>query len=279
VIQKSNGAQTPETWDSLEGRFAFRAPAPPASPPAEASPPSASSPPSAAATPKPSDDIGAYVANILGNIEREWDDFFRQIGLTYRKPVLVLYRGATQAACGGVARRSMGPFYCPQDQKIYLDSLFFREVESQFHGCGDSCEFAQAYLIAHEVGHHVQNQLGILAKVQNTQQRQPQTDRTGAARLQTRMELQADCFAGFWVHLENERFRKEGKPPLVEAGDIEAGLRGASTAGDEMVRREVAGKVMPDNFNHGTVEQRSRWFNAGYQANSVAACNTFKSTD
>jgi len=224
---------------------------------------------------KPSDDIGRFVSTVLGNIEVEWTDIFRQDGKTYRKPVLVLYQGQTGAACGGTAQSAMGPFYCPNDQKVYLDTSFFREIETRFRGCeGKACEFSQAYVIAHEVGHHVQNLLGILTKVQQQQQGM---DRAGANRLQVRVELQADCLSGVWANHENNRLQKAGKPPLVEAGDIEAALRTASAIGDDTLQRKATGRVVPDSFTHGSSEQRQRWFTTGYREGTVAACNTFRS--
>jgi len=224
---------------------------------------------------KPSDDIGRFVSTVLGNIEVEWTDIFRQDGKTYRKPVLVLYQGQTGAACGGTAQSAMGPFYCPNDQKVYLDTSFFREIETRFRGCeGKACEFSQAYVIAHEVGHHVQNLLGILTKVQQQQQGM---DRASANRLQVRVELQADCLSGVWANHENNRLQKAGKPPLVEAGDVEAALRTASAIGDDTLQRKATGRVVPDSFTHGSSEQRQRWFTTGYRQGTVAACNTFGS--
>jgi uncharacterized protein len=227
-------------------------------------------------TGKPSDDIGRFVSTVLGNIETEWTDIFRQDGRTYIKPVLVLYQGQTRADCGGVAQSAMGPFYCPNDRKIYLDTSFFREIETRFQGCeagSTSCQFSQAYVIAHEVGHHVQNLLGILPKVQQQQQG---TDRASANRLQVRVELQADCLSGVWARHENDRLRREGKPPLVEPGDIESALRTASAIGDDTLQRKATGRVVPDSFTHGSAEQRQRWFTTGYRDGTVAACNTFR---
>jgi len=228
-------------------------------------------------TGKPSDDIGRFVSTVLGNIEVEWTDIFRQAGQTYRKPVLVLYQGQTGAACGGAAQSAMGPFYCPNDEKIYLDTSFFREIETRFQGCetgSRSCQFSQAYVIAHEVGHHVQKLLNILPKVQQQQQGM---DRAGANRLQVRVELQADCLSGVWAKHENDRLQKAGKPLLVEAGDIESALRTASAIGDDTLQRKATGRVVPDSFTHGSSEQRQRWFTTGYRDGTVAACNTFRS--
>jgi uncharacterized protein len=228
-------------------------------------------------TGKPSDDMGRFVSTILGNIDAEWTDIFQRDGKTYRKPVLVLYQGQTQAACGGVAQSAMGPFYCPNDRKVYLDTSFFREIESRFRGCeGKACEFSQAYVIAHEVGHHVQNLLGILPEVQRRQQGM---DRASANRYQVQVELQADCFAGIWAKRENNRLQREGRPPLVEAGDIEAALQTASAIGDDTLQRRATGRVVPDSFTHGSSEQRQRWFMNGYREGNIAACNTFSSAN
>jgi len=226
-------------------------------------------------TGKPSDDIGRFVSTILGNIDAEWTDIFQRDGKTYRKPVLVLYQGQTQAACGGQAQSAMGPFYCPTDQKVYLDTSFFREIESRFRGCeGKACEFSQAYVIAHEVGHHIQNLLGVLPKVQQQQQRM---DRTAANHLQVQVELQADCLAGIWASHENKRLQSQGKPLLVEPGDIDAAMQTASAIGDDTLQRKATGRVVPDSFTHGSSAQRQRWFMNGYREGTVAACNTFRS--
>jgi predicted metalloprotease len=226
---------------------------------------------------RPGDEAGRFVATILGNLDREWTDIFRQSGQTYRKPILVMYNGQTQAACGGVAQSAMGPFYCPEDQKVYLDTSFFREIETRFRGCeGSSCKFSQAYVIGHEVGHHVQNLLGILPKVQAQQQR---VDKRAANRLQVEVELQADCLAGVWARHENDRLKKEGKPPLVEPGDVEAALQTAAAIGDDTLQRKATGRVVPDSFTHGSSEQRQRWFSTGFREGTVASCNTFQSAD
>lgn len=230
-------------------------------------------------TGKPSDDIGRFVSTVLGNLEREWGDIFRQDGRTYPKPILVLYNGQTDARCGGRAQSAMGPFYCPEDQKIYLDTSFFKEIENRFQGCdvgSRSCQFSQAYVIAHEVGHHVQNKLGILPKIQQQQQGM---DRVNANRLQVRVELQADCLAGVWAKHENDRLQRENRPPLVEPGDIEAALQTASAIGDDTLQRKATGRVVPDSFTHGSSEQRRRWFSVGYRESTVAACNTFRAAD
>jgi uncharacterized protein len=230
-------------------------------------------------TGKPSDDIGRFVSTVLGNIEVEWTDIFQKAGQTYRKPVLVLYQGRTGAACGGAAQSAMGPFYCPNDEKIYLDTSFFREIETRFGGCdvgSKSCQFSQAYVIAHEVGHHVQKLLNILPKVQ---QQQASMDKAGANQLQVQVELQADCLAGVWANHENARLKNTGRPPLVEQGDIEAALRTASAIGDDTLQRKATGRVVPDSFTHGSSEQRQRWFTNGYREGTVASCNTFRSAN
>jgi predicted metalloprotease len=224
----------------------------------------------------PSDDIGRFVSTVLGNIEVEWTDIFREAGGTYRKPVLVLYQGQTGAACGGAAQSAMGPFYCPNDEKIYLDTSFFREIETRFQGCevgSRSCQFSQAYVIAHLVGHHVQKLLGILPKVQQQQQG---LDRASANRLQVNVELQADCFAGLWANHENRRLQQAGRPPLVEPSDVEAVLRTASAFGDDTLQRNATGRVVPDSFTHGSSDQRQRWFSTGLKEGTVAACDTFR---
>ncbi len=222
----------------------------------------------------PGDEIGGFVARVLGSTEAQWKDIFSKDGQTYRPPVLVLYRGSTDARCGAMAQSAMGPFYCPNDQKIYLDTSFFREIENRFHGCeGKACRFAQAYVIAHEVGHHVQNLLGILPKAQREQRGM---DRTAANRLQVRVELQADCFAGIWANHENQREKERGRPPFIEPGDVEAALQTAAAIGDDTLQRKATGHVVPDSFTHGSSEQRQRWFSTGLRQGAVAACDTFK---
>lgn len=223
----------------------------------------------------PSDDIGKFVAAVLGSTEAQWKDIFRQAGQTYRPPTLVMYSRQTSAPCGGVAQSAMGPFYCPTDQKVYLDTSFFREIETRFRGCdvgSKACQFSQAYVIAHEIGHHVQNQLGILRKVQNQQQ---SLDRAGANRLQVRVELQADCLAGVWAKHENDRQRSQGKPAFIEPGDIDAAMKTAAAIGDDTLQRKATGRVVPDSFTHGSAEQRQHWFMTGFRDGTVSACNTF----
>jgi predicted metalloprotease len=224
-------------------------------------------------TSAPTDEVGRFVSRVLGSTEVEWKDIFAKENQRYRPPVLVMYRGQTDAPCGGVAQSAMGPFYCPADQKVYLDTAFFRDIETRFRGCeGSACKFSQAYVIAHEVGHHVQNLLGILPKVQ---QRQRGLDRASANRLQVQVELQADCFAGVWANHENARLRAQGKPSFLEPGDVEAALKTAAAIGDDTLQRKATGRVVPDSFTHGSSAQRQRWFQIGLNEGSVRACNTF----
>ena len=228
-----------------------------------------SSPPSSTTkTGAPSDDMGRFVARVLGTTEVEWKKIFEQSGQTYRNPTLVMFNGQTNASACGIAQTAMGPFYCPPDQKVYLDTSFFRDLERRFRGCdGNACKFAQAYVIAHEVGHHVQNQLGILPKVQQQQRGMSKTD---ANRLQVRVELQADCLAGVWANHAGRDWKN-----LIEAGDVEAALQTAAAIGDDRLQQQAQGRVVPDSFTHGTSEQRQRWFGNGYRQGTVAACNTF----
>src|SRR6476659_7410959 len=217
----------------------------------------------------PSDEMGKFVARILGSTEVVWKATFEQGGQRYRTPTLVMFSGATRADQCGMAQSAMGPFYCPGDQKIYLDTSFFRDIERRFKGCDTgsrSCQFAQAYVIAHEVGHHVQNQLGILPKVQ---QQQRGLGKTESNRLQVRVELQADCFAGIWAAKSDQQWH------LIEAGDVEAALKTAAAIGDDRLQKQAQGYAIPDSFTHGSSEQRQRWFETGLKQGSVQACNTF----
>ena len=218
---------------------------------------------------KPSDDMGKFVAQVLKTTEVEWKKLFEQAGQRYRNPTLVMFAGATRADQCGQAQSAMGPFYCPSDQKIYLDTSFFRDLERRFKGCdagSPSCQFAQGYVIAHEVGHHVQNQLGILGKV-TAQQRA--VSKTEANRLQVRVELQADCFAGVWAN------RQQKKKEFMDPGDIEAAMQTAAAIGDDRLQKQAGRTVVPDSFTHGSSEQRTRWFNTGFKNGTVDSCNTF----
>jgi predicted metalloprotease len=213
--------------------------------------------------------MGHFVSAILGSTEVEWKDAFAQAGKTYQPPALVMFSGATQSACG-FAQAAMGPFYCPIDQKVYLDTSFFQDLERRFRACdagSKTCQFSQAYVIAHEIGHHVQNQLGILAKVQEAQ---GGMDKVDANALQVRVELQADCLAGVWAN------RAQAKWHFIEPGDVEAALQTATAIGDDRLQRRTQGYVVPDAFTHGTSAQRTRWFLAGLKSGQVASCDTFR---
>ncbi|HST10535.1 MAG TPA: neutral zinc metallopeptidase [Terriglobales bacterium] len=217
----------------------------------------------------PSDEMGHFVSAILGSTEAEWKEVFDQAGKTYKPPTLVMFTGATQSGCG-FARSAMGHFYCPVDQKVYLDSSFFQDLERRFRGCdvgSKTCQFSQDYVLAHEIGHHVQNLLGILPKVQQAKQGVEQTD---ANALQVRVELQADCLAGVWAN------RAHAKWQFIEPGDVEAALQTASAIGDDRLQRQSQGYVVPDAFTHGTSEQRTRWFTTGLKSGQVASCDTFR---
>jgi predicted metalloprotease len=238
--------------------------------------PQVQAPPTARRTAAPQDEMGRFVSKVLGSTELQWKQIFAKDGRIYRPPVLVLYRGATHASCGGEAQSAMGPFYCPADQKVYLDTSFFDQIATRFRGCdvgSKTCQFSQAYVIAHEVGHHVQNLLGILPKAQQGQR--AADSKAAANHIQVQVELQADCLAGVWANHENETLKSEGKPPFIEPGDVEAALRTAAAIGDDTLQRRARGYAVPDSFTHGSSEQRQRWFNTGFRSGSVASCNTF----
>ena len=211
-----------------------------------------------------SDEEAAFVGAILGDTEDVWNAVFAANGSDYQEPVLTLFSGAVSSGCGN-ASSAMGPFYCPLDQGVYLDMSFFRELSTRFGAPGD---FAAAYVIAHEVGHHVQNLTGVSDQVRNAQQNMGQSD---ANALSVRLELQADCYAGMWAnHAQQQR-------QIIEPGDIEEGLTAAAAIGDDRLQRESGGSVVPESFTHGTSEQRVRWFQRGYQAGDPRQCDTFNS--
>ncbi|WP_407278886.1 neutral zinc metallopeptidase [Aromatoleum evansii] len=208
------------------------------------------------------DELARFASMVLADTEDTWGAIFSAGGGQYREPRMVLYTGATRSACG-VGQAAMGPFYCPADQKVYLDLSFFNELKDRFRAPGD---FAQAYVIAHEVGHHVQNLLGISDKVQRARERV--SERQGN-QLSVRLELQADCLAGVWAH-HADRSRQ-----VLEAGDVEEALGAATAIGDDQLQRQSQGRVMPDSFTHGSSAQRVRWFRIGLEKGSLKACDTF----
>jgi hypothetical protein len=201
------------------------------------------------------------VSVILATTEDAWRETFRRSGVRYQEPKLVLYRGQTPTACG-MGSAAAGPFYCPGDQKLYLDFQFFDELEKEFKAGGD---FAQAYVIAHEVGHHVQNLLGTMSKVQAYQQRLPESQ---ANQLSVRLELQADCYAGVWANY----VQKQGK---LEVGDVEEAIRAAAAVGDDMIQKRMQGYVIPESFTHGSSKERMTWFANGFKSGDARQCNTF----
>src|SRR5882724_3789216 len=199
--------------------------------------PRTSAPSQTRPTGSPTDETGRFVSRVLGSTEAVWKEEFAKKGSTYSAPRLVLFNKQTDAACGGVAQSAMGPFYCPSDKKVYLDTSFFQDIETRFRGCdGKACQFSQAYVIAHEVGHHVQNLKGILSRAHSAQQaaggRTPE-----ANRIQVRVELQADCLAGVWAKRENEILVGQGKQPMIESGDVEAALKTAAAIGDDTLQK------------------------------------------
>jgi uncharacterized protein len=222
---------------------------------------------STAKTGTPTDQMGNMISGILGEIDDRWNEIFQAGGLTYEGPKIVLFRNSTNGGRCGMAQSAMGPFYCPLEKQIFLDTGFFRQVETRFHGCsGSACNFTAAYIIAHEAGHHIQNLLGILPRVTRQQQASSKTD---ANELQVRVELQADCLSGLWVNHEAKK-----RPNFLDPGDIDAALTTASAIGDDTLQRQATGKVVPDSFTHGTAEQRKRWFMNGYQQGTLKACDT-----
>jgi len=210
------------------------------------------------------DEQADFVRAVLGDTEDTWRDIFQGANRQYRDPTLVLFRGGVNSACG-FASSAVGPFYCPGDQRVYIDLAFFRELEQRFGAAGD---FAQAYVIAHEVGHHVQTLLGVSAKVNAARQRGERVE--GANGLLVRQELQADCLAGVWAYHGQQRH------DWLEPGDIEEALNAANAIGDDRLQKQARGQVVPDSFTHGTSEQRVRWFKTGFAGGDVGRCDTFK---
>jgi hypothetical protein len=217
----------------------------------------------------PADRLGRFASVVLADTEDTWTAQFERTGRSYQPPTLVLFDGAVRSACG-LGSAAVGPFYCPADGRVYLDLSFFDELARRFGAPGD---FAQAYVIAHEVGHHVQNLLGLSDRVRREQERTRSQDDANA--LSVRLELQADCLAGVWANHENESLKRQGKPPFIEPGDVEAALRTAAAIGDDTLQKRSQGYVVPDSFTHGSAEQRQRWFSAGFRSGTVASCNTF----
>lgn len=211
--------------------------------------------------------LAEFSTVVLADTEDVWTDLFRKQGSRYRQPTLVLFTGEVNSACG-YASAASGPFYCPRDEKVYLDLGFFDELRTRFQAPGD---FAQAYVIAHEVGHHVQKQLGISDQIQGLQQR---VSKLQANQLSIMLELQADCFAGVWAN-QSQRTQRN---LTLEPGDLQEGLRAASSVGDDYIQMTTRGYVVPESFNHGTSEQRVRWFTKGLKTGDPAQCDTFNAT-
>ncbi|MEN8210554.1 MAG: neutral zinc metallopeptidase [Thermodesulfobacteriota bacterium] len=207
-------------------------------------------------------ELAELVSVILADTEETWSTLFQQSGKTYQEPKLVLFRGAVKSACG-MAQAAIGPFYCPADQKVYIDLDFYDQLKNRFKAPGD---FAQAYVIAHEVGHHVQNLLGISDNVHAARNK---LSKTQGNKLSVLQELQADCLAGVWAHHANEARQ------LLEAGDVEEGLRAASAIGDDTLQKQSKGYVTPDSFTHGSSAQRVKWFKVGLENGDINSCNTF----
>ena len=212
------------------------------------------------------DELSQFTAVVLADTEDAWNEIFRQMGRTYEEPRLVLFANQTRSGCG-FASAASGPFYCPQDRRVYIDMSFYRTLQERFGAPGD---FAQAYVIAHEVGHHVQNLLGISDQVQSQRGRVSEAEYN---RLSVRLELQADFFAGIWAHYADRAKQ------VVEPGDIEEALRAASAIGDDKLQRRSQGYVVPDSFTHGSSEQRVRWFRKGYETGDIRQGDTFRATE
>jgi predicted metalloprotease len=207
-----------------------------------------------------SDEMKQFVSTVLAETEDTWTGIFQANGLTYEDPKLVLFSGQIRSACG-FASSAAGPFYCPNDHKVYLDTAFFQQLDRQFGASGD---FAQAYVIAHEVGHHVQNLTGILPKFNRMRQ---QMDEVEANQMSVRIELQADCFAGVWAHFT-------GQKGILEQGDLEEALNAAQQIGDDTLQKKTQGYVVPESFNHGTSQQRQTWLARGFKSGKLSDCDT-----
>jgi len=216
--------------------------------------------------PAGNDEQTLFVKKVLGSTEDVWGQMFQASNQQYPAPRLVLFHGAVQSACGA-ASAAMGPFYCPGDRQVYLDLDFFQEMQQRFHAAGD---FARAYVIAHEVGHHVQNLFGIMRQVDDAARRG--TPMQGADGLSVRQELQADCFAGVWANRAQQQLN------WLETGDIEAALNAANQIGDDTLQKQARGYVVPDSFTHGSSAERVRWFKAGFTSGNVKSCDTFSAT-
>lgn len=212
--------------------------------------------------PTGNDDLAAFISVVLADTEDTWNSLFAQFNQNYREPKLVLFEGVVRSACG-TAQAAVGPFYCPSDQKVYIDLSFYRDLRDRFGAPGD---FAQAYVIAHEVGHHVQTLLGISERVRAAQSGAGQAQ---ANAIQVRMELQADCLAGVWAH------HADKSRNILEEGDVEEAMNAAEAIGDDRIQRRTQGHVVPDAFTHGTSEQRRRWFTRGLQTGNMRECDTF----
>lgn len=210
----------------------------------------------------PNDELAQFVSVVLADTEDTWNDIFALNGQTYQEPILVLFSDRVRSACG-MASAASGPFYCPGDHKVYIDLVFYQELRSRFKAPGD---FAQAYVIAHEIGHHVQSLTGISRRVHEQERRLPKAE---ANALSVRLELQADCFAGIWAH-HAQRSRQ-----VLEQGDLEEALNAAAAIGDDRIQKQSQGYVVPDAFTHGTSEQRVRWFRIGFESGDPDSCDTF----
>lgn len=217
-------------------------------------------------TARPTDAGGKFVANVLESTEVVWDEEFKATGKEYKKPILVLFTGQVQSACGN-ASSATGPFYCPSDEKVYIDLSFYDELKNRFGAAGD---FAQAYVIAHEVGHHIQNLMGISEKVQRMREQLSETEYN---KISVKLELQADFYAGVWA---NHAQKMKG---VIEEGDIEEALTAANAIGDDRLQKQAQGEIVPDAFTHGTSAQRMKWFKKGYDTGDLSQGDTFNTND